>query len=319
MKIRLPTQFSPIKPVYIANLTISPYKRVAFPHPLVPFSPINGQIYKDCFSIESTDNNLQTLNKLIVFHSFIFDDFYSLYWYERIGDLPDNLTTTDVCAYPRDYSEISSLVYFPKICPVKLNYNNLFEIFLGLNDDDVGLVKNYFNSYDFDGDVKANSRQITNSTFWKIVMIFSVVDSIIGDQKFCVCIGPVECNFSRKEVLHKQLSEKDWINARLSKIISDPNVLEEYLAVIWKVRQGIRHKTVHQSILPSSQYITQEDYEVVYDWERVKDNWKDDSTALLSLKLGISEIARYLLLNKLFGINFFPSLKPLHSVRIQSA
>ncbi|MES2223793.1 MAG: hypothetical protein V4469_02555 [Patescibacteria group bacterium] len=305
MKFTLPTQHAPNKEVTINGLTISPATRVKIE---VGF----GTMYWDSMNIEFSECSQNTINEWVIFHNIIFNDYISLEWYESTNFDTDKMIPEGECNYLLDYSDISNKIYFPNNYPHILRYADLYKKYLDQSRENKSLIKAYFNSKE--NTRITTERTIRNSSFLRILVLFSITESIIGTAPKCP--GIVECSVHGKIHSHSKTTSKEWIEHRLSEIIKDTERVEEYLKVIWEIRQKIRHKTVHEALIPKSSNIIQDEGEIVWDWSRTSEEWRENSVALLSLMLKMDEITRNLLLNKIFNLNLFPELKPLRSKRV---
>lgn len=308
MKFILPTQYAPDKETKVGVLKISPNKRVSIN---------DGNIigYWDSMIVESETQDWNLLNEWLTFHNIIFSDQVSLDWYESQNFNTNKLIIEGECSYLLDYSNISSKVYFPNLCPDALSYEDLYKKYLSQSKENKSLVKNYFNSFGVTR-FKSIERDIRNDYFLRILVLFSIIESIMGDIP--KCSGDLTCNIHNKSCgyKHNLMSPEEWIKKRLSEIISDNERVDEYFSIIWEIRQKIRHKTVHNGAIPEARYIEQPEGEIIWDWIKTSEEWSKDSTALFNLKTQIDEIARNLLLNKIFDLKIFPKLRPLHTVRL---
>jgi hypothetical protein len=308
MKFILPTQHAPKTETQVGELRISPNKRVKI-------ETESMTMYWDSMIIESSGQDWGIVNEWLTFHNIIFGDHISLDWYESQKFNSDKLKEEGICNYLVDYLDISSKVYFPNTYPEALNYNDLYKKYIPQPKENKALVKNYFNSIG-NARVISTQRQIRNDSFWKVLILFSIIESILGDTP--KCSENIKCNVHGNIYPHNNISPREWIKYRLLEIISDPQRVDEYFLVIWEVRQKIRHQTVHEGIIPESHYIQQDKREITWDWSKTTEEWQTNSTAFSNLNNHLSEIARNLLLNKIFGLNMFPALRPLHSVTIRS-
>lgn len=310
MKFVLPTQNAPQEKCIIGDIKISEKNRVKIE------TDGMGIFYYDSMEIETPEDNWDLLNEWITFHTFIFNDSTSLNWYEGNDFNSNKLINEGTCSYLVDYSDISKKIDFPNTYSSPLNYKDLYNIYISQTEENKSLVKNYFNSFGVQ-QVKSLNRNIRNDEFWKILVLFSIIESIIGKPPECK--EELVCSIHGK-INHNNSNQLDWIKQRLSEIISDADRVDEYLKVIWDIRQKIRHKTVHEGLMPQSVYEPERDGEngdeVVYDWTKTSSEWNKNSIALFSLKNQISHIARYLLLNKIFGLKIFPQIKPIRTKRI---
>lgn len=311
MKFILPTQWSCTEEVNLGELMIRPHKRVGV-------ETEYGISYWNSIEIESLNVDWKYINEWMLFHTFVFNDIAALNWYESpLFDSRGNkliIEGENDNQYSIDYQDISSKIRFPNLLNIECNYENLFRHFQNSSEEIKPLIKNYFNGFSMTGSISLE-RKVRDDSFWRILVLFSIIESIIGNSPKC----PEKLTCKLHEVfLHNMFPAKTWIEMRLLEIIPDKNIADEYLNVIWEIRQKIRHRTVHNAAISEAIYIQQELGEITYDWAKVSDTWGKDMVAFTGLKIHIAEIARNLLFNKLFGINIFTNLKPLKSTRINS-
>lgn len=306
MKFILPTQNAPKTEIQIGELKISPNKRVKI-------HTQNMEIYWDSMNIEFPREDWKFINEWLTFHNIILNDYISLEWYESENFNTDKLIYRGECSYLLNYLDISRRIYFPMVYSKPLRYEDLYKKYISQPKENKSLVKNYFNSFENSRFISLQ-RSIRNDAFWRILVLFSIVESIIGDIPKCP--ENVNCGIHGKIYAHNNMSSKEWIKHRLTEIISDAQRVEEYFSVIWEIRQKIRHKTVHEGAISEAYFIQQDEREIIYDWVKTSEEWNTNSTALSNLKIQMSKITRCLLLNKIFDLDIFPVLKHLHSTRI---
>ncbi len=309
MQFILPTQHAPHEATRVGELKISSNKRVKVPQTF-------GVLYRDSMIIESPEGAWDLISEWLTFHSFIFDDHVSLDWYESQEDLYTNtLATEGECSSLINYSDISNRVYYPDLYPATLDYRDLYTKYISQSKETKALVRNYFNSTGITRCVPTQ-RIIRNDSFLRILVSFSIVELLMGEMPKCPC--DLSCSIHGKIEGHKhnQLSQRDWIQQRLLEITSDPEVVSTYFQVIWEVRQKIRHKTVHEGSVSEASFVQQPEGEIIWDWAKTSAEWDTNSIALWNLETQIKQIARNLLLNKIFNLQLFPKLRPMHSVRI---
>ncbi len=307
MKFILPTQWSPVAEIMMEGFVIRPNTRVKIENE-------HMISYWDSVEVE-TLNEGEGINEWVMFHTFIFNNHISIDWYESFNFGTDKLIPEGECTYLIDYSDISDRIHFPSKCSLGLSYVDLFTIFKASSNEDKALIKNYFNSW---GPIvpEPAGRKIRDDSFWRILVLFSIIETLIGDIPKCK--ERIVCSKHNQVHEHNDLSPKDWIKNRLTEIISDTAVVQQYFDVIWEVRQNIRHKTVHKGAAPESDFIMQNEPEITWDWARVSELWNTDKTAFLGLKTHMSQITRSLLLERVFNIQCFFPLAPLKSVTINS-
>jgi hypothetical protein len=305
--IILPTQNPPDRLLDFGEFNICPYKRVGI-------TEKSSVFYLDSIKLEVLNDDWNLIKKWVIFHSLIFDDSHLLVWFEKEYFTLSSLFEDGECTTKEDYLDISNSVYFGYKYPNSLIYKDLYEDFLKLDESDYGLIKNYLSVICYEKNFSLQ-RQITDNSYWDIVRIYSILESILGSSP--KCIGKLKCDIHNEIVLkHNQFSNKNWLDIKLTEIISDDNVKEEYLEIILGVHNFIRNPTVHKSDFPTADFILGEVGDTVFDNEKILKDWEADKTALYAMKLNILEIVRNLLLYKVLRLTMFNPIRPLHSTRI---
>lgn len=300
--IILPVQRVPSEKINLGTIVLKSYKRVKI-------MPRKGlEIYSD--SILINFNSKEILNNWLAFHSFIFDDFYPIDQYENAVEI---IETDKKCSYTIDYADIISEIFFAEFDSnaQKIDYCELYKTYVSIEESQRDLIRNYLLKFSNKSTI---INPIRNYSYWQILDYYSICESIIGLQDFCKEV--YECITCKKESLHKPLVEADWIKKRMLDIIGDQGRADEYSKVIMSVRDLIRHKALHESLYPSAKYILQNQSKIIYDIEKAKTYFKEDSTALSSIESQIQDVARYLLINKIFDFHIFPHISPIISQRI---
>jgi hypothetical protein len=143
-----------------------------------------------------------------------------------------------------------------------------------------------------------------------MVIDFSIVEAVVGRQPFCD--ETHKCSKCGKTgTQHNPVNAKDWTQDRLTEITGDSAKAEQYMKIIWTVRQSIRHKTAHESDYPHqrpSSQLQQGDNE--FDIDTVVNTFKTDTHALTALETNMHEVTRILLLDNILETKIFPDLKP---------
>ncbi len=308
MKFILPTQWSPSTEINLGDLKLKPYGRVKVVNESV-------SMYWDSIEVESQSSDWNLITEWVTFHSFIFNDFASINWYESasfdFGN--EKLIAEGECSYIIDYKNISQKMYSPSVSTVVLDYMRLYEVFQAQSIDCKSLVKNYFNGFSTTAYI-SSQRAVRDDSFWRILVLFSIIEAIIGEVPKCPEI--LVCSKHGQTFPHNDIPPKDWIKTSLSRLIPDSAISNEYFEVIWEVRQKIRHKVVHTGAVSNAKSIQQDEEEITWDWARVSSTWNSDNIALLGLKLHLSKIARNLLLSTVFGLNIYTPLTSLKSKSI---
>ncbi|MFA5871572.1 MAG: hypothetical protein WC858_02510 [Parcubacteria group bacterium] len=307
-----PTNFSPKNKILLADgLIIEPHKRACVR------IGVGGKYYTDTITAKNYKNN-EILKNWIIFHTFVLNSHYTLSEFEKNGT--GNLEFIKeklICAI--DYDDVLPYVYFfQKNSAEKTvkSYQKLYATFLELKTDEIELVINYLTRLN-KGTTYPN-KLITDTSYWQLMIYYSIIDKLIGTQPFCdklfYCDG---CK--RAGLQHHSVSPSDWRNHRLTELIpGNPDAQNAYGEIIETVNKRIRHKTVHESLIPTAKnhIETVPGETIIYDLDKTKKNYKHDPVALLSLVIQMEDVARYLLLNHLFKLNIFPIPKPLRSTTV---
>lgn len=307
----LPTNFSPKDKITLANgLIIEPYKRAGIKNG-------NGAIFTDTIIAKNYKND-EVLKNWIIFHSFIFNSHYTLNEFEKFGT--KNLEfIKEKIANIIDYDDVLPYVYFfQKNGSEKIvkSYRELYDIFLELTTDKVKLIINYLTR--LNKDITYPNKSITDPSYWQLMIYYSVIDKIIGSQPFCKkSFSCDECK--RTGLQHHLVSPPEWIKQKLAEIMPNSTIAQKaYRDIIEAVKYLIRDKTVHESLVPTGKVKTKKEpgETIIYNLEKIKRDYKHDSVAVFSLVIQLENVARYLLLKHLFGINIFPIPEPLRSTTI---
>lgn len=307
LKELIVTSYSPSDLLKLSNLSIVPNKRVEH------LSRIRHNC--DSFYVEvdkDPEEEREILNKFVAFHTFVFDNHFTLSSYEkenRFQEVGEN-------ALVLDYSNLTKKIYrFEREGLPVLSYSFLYEKFLSIAIEDYDLVRSFLNTYQ-DKDYVITDKEIRDDSFIKILISFSIIESIIGQQDFCV-IGHNCAECGKEGIQHYRLSQKEWVKKRFEEIIgTEENVQSEYFDVFMLVRNKIRHKVVHEGFFPRTAYVIEEDDEVIYDTNRIKEDALENKTTLRALSLVMQDMARNLLLDHIFQVKIFPPLRPLRTKRI---
>lgn len=306
MKFILPTQWPPLHGLPIGSITLEPYKRIKLPIGL-------GELHLDSMSIECLTNDWIDINEWLTFHALIFDDVNGLDYYESSSFNPGrSLDTVGDCAYLVDYKDISGHVLWTREYESCLAYTDLYDQYTRKTKKDGDLIRSYLSSGN-QNTYTSFERTIRDTSFWRLTALFSIVEVIIGKPARCASSPP--CKNCTKKRDHK-IAKEDWFFRRLNELIKNPQRAQDYLSVIWLVREKIRHPTVHESAISNARYEAQSERMVTYDMPKISAEWRDAYSAQLALEQRMREVTRLLLLNQVFKISFFPELTTLKTTRI---
>lgn len=259
---------------------------------------------------------MAALKTWVIFHTFVLNSQVTARRFESPDD--DSMTQMGQPLASRvDYDNITTKVYeFRAIGDVgkrSRSYTQLYELYMGQSKENIGMVKNFLNDFGVRTGYFRPDKLISDSSYWQIMVYYSVIEKIVGRQPFCSVQHECE-KCGKSNITHNPLSEVDWIHKRLLELVKDEQTVSSYESVILAVRQKIRHSTVHSSIVPTAErdFAAMSPGLTVYDLKRSIGNYDKDHHALDSLIHMLSDVARNLLLERLFNLDLFIEPQPLN-------
>lgn len=309
-----PTNFSPKDKLQLSDgLLIEPYKRAGINND-------HGTTFTDTVIIGNYNERYDKLKNWIIFHSFIFDSHFTLSEFEKskTGKLE---FVDEKLANIIDYNNILPYVYFFQKNSAKTlekSYKELYDIFLKQSPENINLVINFLTRLNEDS--FHPSRSITDTSYWQLMIYYSIIDKIIGEQKFCKSPDCNKCK--RTDITHYPLSADKWLKQRLCELVpNSPNAQEAYEEIIKAVKEHIRNKTVHHSIIPTAKNYPKSAHGqvVVYDLKKSIGDYKHDHHALTSLVHLLKDVTKYLLLERIFELKIFPVPESLRTITIDGS
>lgn len=298
------TWHPPTKSVTVGNITVSKGSGV-----VISAKSTNGsrQTYLPTVSVEYGNLSQGELSLWVLFHTFILGEPWTLSSYMRtINGVVEPMDKP--LGRERDYANFLNTAYRTEGIMQKMSYQELYKRFVRLTEQQVGMVKNLHL------DLKPGSQwthpEMADYSYWKMVIDYSIVDAIMGQQPFCDEVH--ECSSCHKTQLqHYPIGAKEWADNRLLEIIGDAEKAEQYMKIIWTVRQNIRHKTAHASAYPHQRPASQlQPGDNKFDIETVINSFKTDTHALTALESNMHEITRILLLDNILETKIFPDIRP---------
>ena len=262
------------------------------------------------------EEHIAKLRSWSLYHAFIFNDSHICYFFEN-GLLKNHYEATDIeqiqsdnnaNANLRDFDSIAELVYWLHHPSIGMSYAEYFLKYESLTQEKKDLILSFLYytkdirfvnlSYSLFHDIRK---------LWLIVSRVSILEAIIGHAPNCSG-GMKNCELCQKKIQpHRNLTEKSWRAQFLAARQMSPETQQQYLTIINAAYDEIRHKTAHPSRLPTPQYPRIEGNQV-YDIEKSIGTFGADTHALDSLVTRIQEVTRYLLINHVFDLAFFPPL-----------
>lgn len=208
----------------------------------------------------------------------------------------------------QDYEDFLNIAYRTEGITQKMSYSELYDRFTQLNERQSGMVKNLL--LDLKPGSQWSHSEMADYSYWRMVIDFSIVEAIMGRQQFCE--ETHECSKCHKVgIQHNPVDAKEWAQARLLEIIDDTEKTDQYMKIIWTVRQNIRHKTAHESDYPHQRPSSQLQHgDNEFDIDTVVSSFKTDSHALTALENNMHEVTRILLMDNILQTKIFPDIRP---------
>jgi len=298
------TWHPPKKDVAVGNIKLSNGNGVRI---VTKTTNSSGYSQRSTVSIEYNRLAPGELDTWVLFHAFILGDPWVLPSY--MGTIHGVVEFLDKpFGSERDYDDFLNTVYRTEGITQKMSYQELYQRFIGLSERQSGMAKNWL--LDLKPGDGWSHGEMADYSYWRMVIDFSIVEAVIGRQPFCKEIhGCLQCG--RAGIQHNPINAKEWMHGRLKEIIGDHSKAEQYMKIIWTVRQSIRHKTAHESDYPyqrPSSPLQQGDNE--FDIDTVVNTFKTDTHALTALENNMHEITRILLLDNIVQTKIFPDIRP---------
>lgn len=298
------TWHPPKKDVTVGNIKLSNGNGVRITHKTTNRS---GYSQRSTVSLEYETLAQGELDMWVLFHAFILGDPWVLPSY--MGTIHGVVELLDKpFGSERDYDDFLNTAYRTQGITQKISYQELHQKFIGLSEQQSGMAKNWL--LDLKPGDGWSHGEMADYSYWRMVIDFSIVEAIMGRQPFCEKAH--ECSKCHKTgIQHNPEDAKEWAKNRLLEIIGDAEKTDQYMKIIWTVRQSIRHKTAHESDYPHqrpSSPLRHGDNE--FDIDTVVNSFKTDSHALAALENNMHEVTRILLLDDILHTKVFPDIRP---------
>lgn len=298
------TWHPPIEAVTVGNIKVSAGHGVTIKTKTTNSS---GQSYRATVSLEYDSLVQDELSVWVLFHAFVIGDPWTLPSY--MGTIQGVVEPMDKpFGDEKDYADFLNTAYRTEGITQKMSYQELYQKFVGLSEQQSGMIKNLLL------DLKPGSgwshSEMADYSYWRMVIDYSIVDAIIGQQPFCDEVH--ECATCKKTQLqHYPIAARKWSEDRLLKIIGDAEKAEQYMKIIWTVRQNIRHKTAHESAYPYERPSSQLEHgDNEFDIDTVVNSFRTDNHALTALENNMHEVTRILLMDNVLQTKIFPDIRP---------
>lgn len=212
---------------------------------------------------------------------------------------------------PFDYDDIGREVYRIKLGQ-KIKYREMYNQYTKQSNKFRSCVKNYFLAQS----IKSHSARIRtiDISYWQVNMYVSILEVLLGDMPFCD--NELSCEVCGSELgNHYKVGTNKWIKQELLGKIEDDDVRKQYKNVIKICRNAIRHKSIHEGLMPSAKNPKLAEGSHEYAVGRAVKEYKDDKYAQFMLVDTMRQIVRYKILSTLAGSDIFP---PLWSHKVHS-
>ncbi len=298
------TWHPPTKDVVVGNIKLSNGNGVKI---TTKTTNSSGYSQRSTVSLEYATLAQGELDMWVLFHAFILGDPWVLPSY--MGTIHGVVEWLDKpFGSEKDYDDFLNTAYQTEGITQKMSYQELYKRFVGISEQQSGMANNWL--LDLKPGDGWSHGEMADYSYWRMVIDFSIVEAIMGRQPFCE--EAHECSKCHKtNIQHNPEDAKVWANNRLLEIIGDSEKTDQYMKVIWTVRQNIRHKTAHESDYPHqrpSSPLQHGDNE--FDIDTVVNNFKTDSHALTALENNMHEVTRILLLDDILQTKVFPDIRP---------
>jgi hypothetical protein len=298
----------PSSPVTVGNITLSEGKGVSI---TTRGTGSSGQSFWPTIEITHTELKQDELSRWVLFHTFVTDNPWTLPSYMRtihgvVGWLDRPFGEL------RDYSDFINVAYRyerEKVkLPEKMSYGELFDRFQSIDEKQMGMVKNLL--LDLKPGQSWSHEEMADYSYWRMVIDFSIIDAIIGQQPYCSQTD--ECSLCGKtDIAHYPVGAKEYAMNRLIEITDDKDKAEQYIKIIWTVRQNIRHKTAHESAYPGERPFSELQHgDNEFDIDTIIKTFEKDGHALTALEQNMHEVTRVILLDNILNTKIFPDVRP---------
>jgi hypothetical protein len=324
--IRYLGQYKPRQPYPLGEgLFLVPARWGMFPYGSSAQSRMNVSYF-----VSTTTRDDEALRRAfgewLIFDSFILADGLPIHYYDEsvigaVEDVPDDIAVLSAEAQDHkqiDYSDVAAKAFQAlgdrQGLPV-LSYGELLNRYQELDTDEREMIEWF---------VSAPHRShhalepFFNINYWQLVHLTILLERMIGlppncEGEFGAC--PICCK-EPPPPSHHSMTRKEWLKCFLAERVADDKLVSEYAELI-EMAKEVRDKMVHVPLFDRSTMPDLAPGETqVYGTKRTTDECKDDRAALLSLVTGLSTVCRYLLMDVVFNVRSYRSIRPLKVTQI---
>lgn len=271
------------------------------------------------------------LNRWVIFNAFILNDINSIYYHSK-GAFKNHFSINDyselTCSsgfeqsHVIDFDRVGNCIYFANNIGGAISYRDLY---LKTKDTYINYFLTYLDPLSDNKRLSIPSQTLNGEhindgidikpfydrSYLNIIKLVTLLEIIIGHSS--VCEGKFKCDICGKDTTHRSKSEKSWRTDFLKIAINNINVYNEYSTIL-DFAFDLRNKTVHAGILPTAKSIVRELGISTFDVDRSISEYKNDSTALLSILMLVQDVTRNLFLYRFYGLSVFLPIRKLNSI-----
>lgn len=231
-------------------------------------------------------------------------------------DVPENPSITNY--FQPDYDNISGAMFgyahdfpgLPTIC-----YAETYQRYLNLPIKTKELIEWFVSFPTYLSQTYCRNRVFFNPNYWRILHTTILIERIIGLPDACPQ-SPKTCACGSTLHPHHAVSRRNWLSQFIASRINDDKIAEDYARTI-ETGYQVRNQMAHSPQFDRSTHEAPLEQPEIYDVNRAATDFEHDSAALMLLVSSLGDVARSLLLNIAFGINFFAPLRKLTSFPVK--
>lgn len=221
--------------------------------------------------------------------------------------------------FQEDYDNIAGAMFgcAPNIpgLPV-IRYSEVYQKYLTLPEKTKELIEWFPSFPTYLSQMYCKERTFFNPNYWRIVHLVVLIEQIVGSPNHCPAPTST-CSCGKQLPRHHAVTRPQWLRQFIKLQISNHEVAQDYVRTI-EAGYKVRNKMAHSAYFDRSTHEMPLAQPEIYDIDRATKDFSDDSAALMLLVMSLSDVARNLLLSKVFGINFFMPFRKLTSFPVRN-
>jgi len=230
--------------------------------------------------------------------------------------IPENPSDKDY--WQQDYDNIAGAMFgydpaFPGLPAIR--YAETYQRYLTLPANTKELLEWFVSFPTYLSQTYCRTDAFFNPNYWRILHATILIEQIIGSSDCCTD-SPIKCACGRDLHPHHVVSRRNWLRQYIESRISDDEIAKDYVCTI-ETGYRVRNRMAHSPQFDRSTHEAPIEQPERYNVTRASTDYVNDSAALMLLVMSLGEVARNLLLNSAFGINFFTPLRQLASFPVR--